>query len=204
MVIEDKKYGINDVFEMIGEEHLVGDDNNKRKSNIIVDGFNVYKDSLRYMTFYQKGVKCACCGKAGTHFKLCGDKNTNRRHFNLYADDGTLITKDHIIPASKGGADKVSNMQTMCVNCNVAKGDSCSDIKVEYIVGHNVKNGKEVTFRSIERAAYSLACNYGKAISKNISNEKSVSIGINYTVKLIAAIENGASYCGFIWTKEMR
>lgn len=52
MVIEDKKYGINDVFEMIGEEHLVGDDNNKHKSNIIVDGFNVYKDSLRYMTFY--------------------------------------------------------------------------------------------------------------------------------------------------------
>ena len=119
MVIEEKKYNIDEVFEMIGKEHLIGNtDDNKRRTNIIVDGFNVYSKSLRYMTFYQKGVKCVCCGKEGTHFRLCGEEGSNRRHFNLYADDGTLITKDHIIPASKGGPDRVENMQTMCTVCN--------------------------------------------------------------------------------------
>lgn len=110
---------------MIGEEHLIGDDDKwKHKYNMVVDGFNVRPVSLRYMTFYQKSTKCVCCGKEGTHFKLCGEEATSRRHFNLYADDGTLMTKDHIMPKSKGGLNRVSNMQTMCVNCNKAKGNS--------------------------------------------------------------------------------
>lgn len=129
MVIEEKKYGIQEVFDIIGEENLNGNAVNRQcRSSIVVDGFNVYSKSLRYMTFYQKGLKCVCCGKKGTHFKLCGEDGSNRRHFNLYADDGTLITKDHIIPASKGGPDHIDNMQTMCTNCNSEKGNM-SDIK---------------------------------------------------------------------------
>ena len=34
-----------------------------------------------------------------------------------------LITKDHIIPKSKGGKDKLDNYQTMCVRCNKRKGN---------------------------------------------------------------------------------
>ena len=205
MVIEEKKYDINEVFEMIGEEHLTGNnDSYKCKSDIIVDGFNVHTKSLRYMTFYQKGVKCVCCGKEGTHFKLCGEEGSNRRHFNLYADDGTLITKDHIIPASKGGPDRVSNMQTMCSMCNVAKGNDHPDIKIEYIVGRNETNGSEITFRTIEKAAYAMACNYCKVTSKKVKKEEATKIGISTVIKLLTAIENGTPYCGRIWTKEMR
>lgn len=32
------------------------------------------------------------------------------------------MTKDHIFPHNKGGKNNISNYQTMCVKCNVAKG----------------------------------------------------------------------------------
>lgn len=205
MVIEDKKYGIDEVFAMIGDEYLnCNNDDNQRASNMVVDGFNVYAKSLRYMTFYQKGVKCVCCGKEGTHFKLCGYENTNRRHFNLYADDGTLMTKDHIVPASKGGPDKVTNMQTMCTVCNVAKGSYHPDFKTEYIVGRHEQTGNEQIFTTIEKAAYAMMSNYCKFQSKKIKKNDAVKMAIGSVVKLLAAIENGTSYCGYIWTKEMR
>lgn len=50
-----------------------------------------------------------------------------RYHFNLYAirEDGTeeMLTKDHIIPRSKGGRDCLENYQTMCRTCNCRKGN---------------------------------------------------------------------------------
>lgn len=52
-------------------------------------------------------------------------------HLNLYAIDENgkevLMTKDHIIPKSKGGADDISNYQTMCERCNEAKGNRLED-----------------------------------------------------------------------------
>ena len=146
MIIEQKRYEIADVFDLIGEEYLCrNNDGGQSGSDIVVDGFNVHPISLRYMTFYQKGTKCVCCGKEGTHFKLSGDEGTNRRHFNLYAEDGTLMTKDHILPKSKGGLNRVSNMQTMCTDCNGAKGSYCPGYEKEYIVGRNAE-GKEIAF----------------------------------------------------------
>ena len=202
MIIEEKKYDIEEVFNLLGEENLNGNAiHRQNRSNIIVDGFNVYSKSLRYMTFYQKGLKCVCCGKEGTHFKLCGEKDSSRRHFNLYADDGTLMTKDHIIPASKGGPDRVDNMQTMCTYCNKKKGNE-SDVKKEYIVGR--KGDKEILFNTIEKAAYMMAIDFGKANAKKSSKIDAVRIGINSILKLLAVIDNGISYGGYIWTREMR
>lgn len=119
-----KRYDINQVFQMLGSENLIGDKSNVRDKSIEVDGYKVRVRSLRYMTFYQKGTRCVCCGKEGTYFQLDGDNNTNRRHFNLYCEDGTLMTKDHVIPKSREGKDTVSNMQPMCSDCNLKKGNS--------------------------------------------------------------------------------
>jgi len=48
-------------------------------------------------------------------------------HFNLYAlrEDGVeiLMTKDHIVPKSKGGPNAMFNYQLMCQKCNSRKGD---------------------------------------------------------------------------------
>jgi len=122
-----REYSVEEVFSMLGVENLNKNylSQNNRKEDIMVDGFKVRAKSLRYMTFYQKGVTCACCGRVGTHFKLDGDGDV-RRHFNLYCDDGMLMTKDHIMPKSLGGSDSIDNLQPMCAECNFKKGNTFS------------------------------------------------------------------------------
>ena len=121
-----EKYEIEEVFKILGENNLKRNDAiGKKKISIIVDGFKVYPISLRYITFFNKGTKCVCCGREGAYFKLDkGDKkSTTRRHFNLYTADGILMTKDHIVPKAKGGKDCLDNMQPLCEECNHIKAD---------------------------------------------------------------------------------
>lgn len=203
-----KKYSIEEVFQMIGEEHLNRQsDYEKNKYDIQVDGFNVHPISLRYMTFYQKGTKCVCCGKDGAYFQLDADRNganaESRRHFNLYAEDGTLITKDHIIPKSKGGADKVSNMQTMCYPCNKEKGANCTGYEKEYIVALR-PNGKETCYRTIEKAAYHTALTECGLQAKKVSKVEAIKGAITCVLRIQAAIENKTTYANCMWKKEMR
>lgn len=202
-MIEDKLFTPDEVFGLIGREYLErNSDIGKRDSDMVLDGIHIYRASLRYMTFYQKGMVCPSCGKVGTHFRLCGDSESNRRHFNLYADDGTLFTKDHIIPKSKGGANKVENLQPMCVNCNKAKGNYCPDIKVAYIVAANCKNGCRLEFREIKQAARHIVLSYLRPSKKNMNNI--VDCSINAVLKIQDAIKTGDAYAGFFWTVEER
>ena len=120
----------NDFFNLIGKERLSRTDHVEKNESLIINGFKVYKDSWRYRTFYQKGCTCSACGKKGTYFLLTKDKqNSKRAHFNLYADDGTLMTKDHIYPKSLGGKNSIDNFQTMCTDCNVKKGNKIEKIE---------------------------------------------------------------------------
>jgi 5-methylcytosine-specific restriction endonuclease McrA len=118
------KYTVEEVFNLLGEEALsITELGLKRdRESIEVEGYKVYTKSLRYATFYQKGCKCCSCGKEGKYFQLDSGDSADRRHFNLYAADGTLMTKDHILPKRHGGQNTVDNLQTMCVICNRAKG----------------------------------------------------------------------------------
>jgi 5-methylcytosine-specific restriction enzyme A len=56
------------------------------------------------------------------------NNKSRKYHLNLYhlSEDGkeTMMTIDHIIPKSKGGGNKISNLQTMCYDCNFAKGNT--------------------------------------------------------------------------------
>ena len=100
------RYTIDEVFSMLGEENLLIEEVKGCRESIEVEGFQVYRRSMRYATFYQKGCKCVKCGKEGTYFQLDADREgasaDSRRHFNLYAEDGTLMTKDHILPKKWG------------------------------------------------------------------------------------------------------
>lgn len=201
MMVEPKQYGIQEVFQIIGRDYLTLDtDEGQCESSVVVDGFDVYRISLRYETFYQKGTACVCCGKPGTHFKLCGNPNTNRRHFNLFADDGSLITKDHIIPKSKGGKDIVTNMQPMCEQCNNAKGNNYPEIMVEYIVATNEQTGGRMKFRSINKAAFHFLVHYLRPGKKD--RDKIINTAIGAVLNIQSAIKNGTPYHGFIWTTE--
>lgn len=95
------------------------------------DGWVVRMSSLRYQTF-RRSLRCAQCGMEATHFLLqmhpqMRTNPPNRAHFNLYSErpDGRMVlfTKDHIVPKSKGGPDKLHNFQTMCQPCNAKKAD---------------------------------------------------------------------------------
>lgn len=80
------------------------------------------------MVCFAQNHQCVCCGVVGEAFLLelpLGSKKAVP-HFNLYGHkDGEWVqmTKDHIVPRSKGGRDNQENLQTMCSRCNEAKAD---------------------------------------------------------------------------------
>lgn len=100
----------------------------KKNAKVELDGDIIKGNSQRYQLFFTKGCNCVKCGIEGKYFakeKRIKDKSY---HLNLYAIDENgkeiLMTKDHIIPKSKGGKDIVENYQTMCVRCNKEKGNN--------------------------------------------------------------------------------
>lgn len=100
----------------------------EKKAMVVINGDKIKGNSQRFQTFFTKGLKCACCGIEGKYFGKEKDFNAARYHLNLYALDElgneVLMTKDHIVPRSKGGASELYNYQTMCVKCNIAKGSN--------------------------------------------------------------------------------
>lgn len=66
---------------------------------------------------------CSWC-----YYSFMNTQHMESPHLNLWHQDSDgsygLMTKDHIIPKSKGGKDELSNLQTMCRICNNKKGDS--------------------------------------------------------------------------------
>lgn len=97
-------------------------------TSVDFDGDSIHMGSQRYRLF-KKSVTCVQCGIAGTFFAK--ERSIYQPdagyHFNLYGNrpDGSevMMTKDHIIPKSKGGVNKMSNYQTMCAPCNERKGN---------------------------------------------------------------------------------
>lgn len=94
--------------------------------NYWADGkiYRVKMHSLRYDTFLKSNV-CTCCGLRGRYMALQHRHDTDPVHFNLYGISKNghpiLMTKDHILPRSRGGGDHIDNMQTMCHDCNALK-----------------------------------------------------------------------------------
>lgn len=87
--------------------------------------YQVKPTSKRYQVF-RRSLVCIACSKVGTHMVLIQHKQAFEEkvaHFGLFADDGTMMTQDHIIPVSKGGPNLIQNLQTMCERCNVHKSD---------------------------------------------------------------------------------
>lgn len=123
------KFNINEVLPFIT-------DNKRDKKIYIVNNkpFIVRMDSIRYKVFAQN-LSCAKCNIKGSFFLLQQTKDEfvkkNIAHFNFYAEksDGELIlmTKDHIIPKSKGGKDSLDNFRTMCSPCNNKRGNNIDE-----------------------------------------------------------------------------
>lgn len=88
--------------------------------------YNVKMNSDRYLLF-QKNRNCVVCGLEGTKMMLDINPGDNLPHFNLYGEENgrlVLMTKDHIVPKSKGGKNELDNYATCCSVCNNLKGDA--------------------------------------------------------------------------------
>jgi len=98
-----------------------------KPSRAILNGYSVGVNSVRLRTFANKGCTCIRCGLKASYFQLdYMDTFSDKPHLNLYGISNgkpVLFTKDHIIPASKGGSTTLKNLQTMCEDCNQMKGN---------------------------------------------------------------------------------
>lgn len=88
--------------------------------------------ALRLKTFYRSstepdGLICVSCKLPATHFAVESSPGQVSVHVNLYGiRDGkeVLFTHDHILARGLGGADDLTNSQTMCSPCNGHKSKS--------------------------------------------------------------------------------
>lgn len=89
------------------------------------DGDIIDLASKRYQMYKTKGIKCVKCGIEGVFFAKERDKNAQNYHLSLYAIDKDYnevqMTKDHKLPACKGGSGELDNFQPMCHRCNYDK-----------------------------------------------------------------------------------
>jgi 5-methylcytosine-specific restriction endonuclease McrA len=123
-----KKCDIEKTLKAIREHNdgSTGIEYKERDKRISFDGEPIKLSSLRLRTFATHGIECVDCGVKGAFFAMERHHMDAKYHINLWAvrDNGqqVLMTHDHILARSLGGADNIANTQTMCMDCNFEKG----------------------------------------------------------------------------------
>lgn len=192
-----KVFTIEEVEAIVKEDVINSSCKKLEKVNggsVNIDGYDVYKRSMRYKTFIEKGYKCVCCGRVGAYYALeCNEgSNQKRAHFNLYSEDDVLMTKDHIFPKSKGGKDAIENMQTMCTICNMKKGSELPENFSPDLEKLKKVDNREYFWRGdkkylgLHRAANQIAHGDKTKIPK-------------IKRKIRDSVKNGTLYCGVVW-----
>jgi len=101
---------------------------------ITLDGQSVKIHTIRLFTLKRDNGICRHCNLQGKAFFLEKDSQAKSFHLNLYGFrphgyganqwiEEVLLTCDHVIPRSKGGANHISNTQTLCYHYNQKKAD---------------------------------------------------------------------------------
>ena len=133
-IFKNKEYSVDEIIP-----YILSDD-----THMILDGTRVKIEGLRLNSFARKEA-CVTCGRQGTIFRIAASRNSKKKdwHLTLWSDDGIQMTKDHIVPKSKGGKNSLKNIQTMCEKCNLKKGNTVSDKdfeKGEVVDNHKNEN----------------------------------------------------------------
>lgn len=85
-----------------------------------------YARHRRLQVFAEKGTTCVRCGVDGVYLVASVDQGGGY-HVDLYTADFIMMTIDHIVPRSKGGANALANYQPMCQHCNSRKGNTLEE-----------------------------------------------------------------------------
>lgn len=113
---------IDEVMPYILENQYKGSKNTHR---VQIKDFLVKVTSLRLKTFAKTGTSCSCCGIEAEYFAVEKNNKDQHYHLNLWGKDKEnkpiLFTHDHILARSLGGADNLTNTETMCSPCNFEK-----------------------------------------------------------------------------------
>lgn len=129
---------------------IILNDKLAEKRPAVLDGHKYNPDSSRYILYREKGLQCAKCKITANVAIFERHKNSNlsnlkenqKWHWNFYyKSEGVelMMTRDHILPKSLGGSDKLSNCQPMCESCNRKKGNGQTKetINVPFKVANN-------------------------------------------------------------------
>lgn len=82
-----------------------------------------YSLHRRLMHYQNDNHFCAKCG-IECHRLIWGQSKDGARHLDLYnADLTVMLTLGHIIPISRGGSKKFTNIRPLCYSCNQKEGN---------------------------------------------------------------------------------
>ncbi len=87
-------------------------------------GDEVYRVKIcgsQRICLFLENFDCTFCDRKGAYFLLESHLPDQNPHLNLYSEDNVLMTKDHILPRSRGGKNYMRNYQTLCYECNQEK-----------------------------------------------------------------------------------
>ena len=116
-----RQYQLEEFISLDDDIILGGAQQGGRDSNFRVSAF--HKKCLR------EG-KCVACYLPIQFAQFCRAEENALPHlyfFGMRDSKPVRFTKDHIVPASRGGADALTNIQIMCNDCNNYKADSLSN-----------------------------------------------------------------------------
>ena len=121
--MENNKYPVQSVLDLIKKSikentFMLPD---KKKARIT--------ETLK--TFTIRGTKCSKCGTEAHHFEPYNN-HEKYIHIRLVTKNGTILTKDHVIPVSRKGGNSIHNYQIFCEICNSNKQDKMPDIDFIY------------------------------------------------------------------------
>lgn len=121
-MIETKYIRAGEILDLTTVLSLISDDYKTE----ILNNKEVRVFSKRLQMFKEKGVECVFCGIKGSFFAVESYTGVDY-HLNLYAKDGNkeiLMTKDHIVPKTRGGSNYLDNLNPACLPCNQKKSNT--------------------------------------------------------------------------------